>query len=156
MHEVADLLCRLLVPIMPHTAEEAWTALHGDRNGSAQVAGPRNLQFVADERWTAVMSMRTRVLKSLEEAKTSGVERPMDAGVTVPDTDGVLSAFEGELADLFGTSRARVDASASEITIDDLRDEPRCERSRKRDGTVRERSDGGLLSDRDAAVVGVS
>jgi hypothetical protein len=40
--------------------------------------------------------------------------------------------------------------------VQDLREEPRCERSRKRDGTVRQRSDGGLLSDRDAAAVGVS
>ena len=37
----------------------------------------------------------------------------------------------------------------------DLRGEPRCERSWKRDRTVRQRSDGGWLSDRDAAAVGV-
>ena len=37
----------------------------------------------------------------------------------------------------------------------DLREEPRCERSRKRDGTVKQRADGGLLSDRDAMAVGV-
>ena len=35
------------------------------------------------------------------------------------------------------------------------RSEPRCERSWKRDETVRQRSDGGWLSDRDAAAVGV-
>jgi isoleucyl-tRNA synthetase len=37
----------------------------------------------------------------------------------------------------------------------DLRGEPRCERSWKRDATVRLRGDGGWLSDRDAAAVGV-
>jgi len=41
------------------------------------------------------------------------------------------------------------------VSVQDLRDEPRCERSWKRDGTVRERSDGGLLSDRDAAALGL-
>ena len=40
--------------------------------------------------------------------------------------------------------------------INDLRDEPRCERSWKRDGTVKERSDGGMLTDRDADAVGVT
>jgi isoleucyl-tRNA synthetase len=38
----------------------------------------------------------------------------------------------------------------------DLRDEPRCERSWKRDGTVRARSDGGMLSERDAVAVGLA
>jgi isoleucyl-tRNA synthetase len=37
----------------------------------------------------------------------------------------------------------------------DLRSEPRCERSWKRDGTVKPRSDGGMLSDRDAAALGL-
>jgi len=39
--------------------------------------------------------------------------------------------------------------------VHDLRDRPRCERSWKRDGTVRERSDGGMLSDRDARALGL-
>jgi len=38
----------------------------------------------------------------------------------------------------------------------DLRDQPRCERSWKRTPDVRERSDGSVLSDRDAAAVGVA
>ena len=42
-----------------------------------------------------------------------------------------------------------------EIYVEDLREEPRCERSRKRDGTVRARSDGTMLSDRDAAAIGL-
>ncbi|MFM1868543.1 MAG: hypothetical protein RL591_1951, partial [Planctomycetota bacterium] len=32
----------------------------------------------------------------------------------------------------------------------------RCERSWKRDGTVRQRSDGGTLSDRDAEALGIA
>jgi isoleucyl-tRNA synthetase len=36
------------------------------------------------------------------------------------------------------------------VRLVDLRAEPRCERSWKRDETVRARSDGSLLSDRDA------
>ena len=35
-------------------------------------------------------------------------------------------------------------------------DQPRCERSWKRDGTVKQRSDGGMLSDRDAEALGLS
>jgi hypothetical protein len=52
-----------------------------------------------------------------------------------------------------GVSRVSLDSAAASVTVTDLREEPRCERSRKRDGTVRERADGGLLSDRDAAAI---
>ena len=45
---------------------------------------------------------------------------------------------------------------SAEVRITDLRAEPRCERSWKRDGTVRKRSDGGTLSERDAQATGVA
>ena len=78
-------------------------------------------------------------------------------GVTLPDPEGALSRLNpADLADLLGVSRAAVDAGATAPAVHDLRAEPRCERSWKRDGTVRERSDGGMLSDRDAEAVGVS
>ncbi len=69
----------------------------------------------------------------------------------------VIEPFGDELADLFGVSRFAMAAGGeTSVTVVDLREEPRCERSWKRDGTVKERSDGGMLSDRDAAAVGVS
>ena len=73
------------------------------------------------------------------------------------ETAAALAPFGDELADLCGVSRFSVAEGAEpSIRVNDLREEPRCERSWKRDGTVRERSDGGMLSDRDAAAVGVS
>jgi isoleucyl-tRNA synthetase len=42
------------------------------------------------------------------------------------------------------------------VTVQDLRGEPRCERSWRRDATVKQRSDGGWLSDRDAEAVGIA
>jgi len=67
-----------------------------------------------------------------------------------------LRPFLEDLVDLAGVSRfSLAQGDGVSVEVLDLRDEPRCERSWKRDGTVRERSDGGMLSDRDAAVVGV-
>jgi isoleucyl-tRNA synthetase len=54
-----------------------------------------------------------------------------------------------------GVSRVTLDANATDAKVIDLRNEPRCERSWKRDGTVKPRSDGGMLSERDALAVGV-
>jgi isoleucyl-tRNA synthetase len=159
LYDICDGLCRLLAPLLPHTADEAWRAMPG----RPEDACVHTETFVsgfgaqADAGWTGVMEARDAALKALENAKGNGVENAMDAGLVFPDPQGVLGAFDPvDLADVCGVSRARVDTGAAAIGVDDLRGEPRCERSRKRDGTVRERSDGTVLSDRDAAAVGVA
>ena len=155
MKEIAAVLIKLLAPILPHTADEAWRALRPEGASVQQevFAGP-NLS--ADPAWELVLARREQVLKALEDAKSDGIENKLDAGVVVPDPDGDLVPFAVDLPDLFGCSRVELDSAADAVAIKDLRDEPRCERSWKRDGTVAERSDGGLLTDRDAAAVGLS
>jgi isoleucyl-tRNA synthetase len=158
MHALAELLCRLLAPILPHTADEAFRCLR--RDGAACVHLARvdevRLPQPAGAGWPAVLEARDRVLKALEEAKPAGIENPLDAEVVVPDPTGALAAFAPELADLFGVSRARLDSAAAAVRVLDLRGQPRCERSWRRDGTVRQRRDGGMLSDRDADAVGLA
>ncbi|MEM7622106.1 MAG: isoleucine--tRNA ligase, partial [Planctomycetota bacterium] len=160
MHRIADGLCRLLAPVLCHTADEAFRLLHGLQDDNVCVhfeTYPERSGVTAADGWARVMDARDQALKALETAKAErGIENPLDAGVVLPDPDGTLARFDPvDLADLCGASRARLDPAAEAVAIEDLRDQPRCERSRKRDGTVRERSDGGMLSDRDAAVVGV-
>jgi len=159
--DLADGLCRLLAPILPHTADEAWRALTRADGDEPSV---HLKEFAApfgpspDEGWATVMRVRDEALQALEQVRAAkGVENPLDAGLTLPDPDGVLSKFDPvDLADLLGVSRVTVDAKANKVEVHDLRDEPRCMRSWKRDGTVKQRSDGGMLTDRDAAAVGVS
>ena len=156
MRAVAEGLIRMLAPVLPHTADEAWRALNGE--GCRSVVFERHLPiaFTASAGWPAVFAAREAALKALEEAKAKGIENPLDAGLVLPDPEGALKPFAADLADLMGVSRVTLDPGAATVAVQDLREEPRCERSRKRDGTVRQRSDGGLLSDRDAAAVGVS
>jgi isoleucyl-tRNA synthetase len=162
---LTDGLCRLLAPIMCHTADEAYRVLKGDSEGIC-VHLERFIESFgadADPAWHRVMTTRDEALAALEKAKASpeagglGVDNPLDAGVVLPDADGQLSHFDPvDLADLLGVSRVQFDRAAPAVRILDLRSEPRCERSWKRDGTVKQRSDGGWLTDRDAAAVGVS
>jgi len=148
---VSDTLIRLLAPFMPHTADEAWRALHGEDSQSVHLQEFAAVAFKADASWDDVMVVRDKALKALEEAKASGIDNPLDAGLVLPAS---LSNFDPiDLADLCGVSR--VVCEGDSISVQDLREEPRCDRSWKRDGTVRERSDGGMLSDRDAKAVGV-
>ncbi|MGD9692281.1 MAG: isoleucine--tRNA ligase [Phycisphaerales bacterium] len=165
LRTITQGLCKLLAPVLPHTADEAYRALLGiakqdDRPETSvhletfgQPTGVR-----ADKAWPRALDARDAGLLALEaeRKREGGVENPLDAGVTLPDPDRALSTFDArDLADLLGVSRVNVDASTSSATVTDLRAEPRCERSWKRDGTVKERSDGGMLSDRDAEAVGV-
>ena len=106
--------------------------------------------------WSAVMPLRDQAMKTIEtERNTLGVDNPLDLGVTAPAPEGVdVSGFDAtDLADLCGVSRFAVEGDS--IVVTDRRDQPACERSWKRDGTVKERSDGGVLSDRDAAALGL-
>jgi len=165
---ITDGLCRLLAPILPHTADEAFRALRRvppeDRQTCVhlETALPATGAH-ADERWPRVMELRDRALAAIEHARGPAdkggmdIDNPLDAGVTLPSPDGLLEGFDpADLADLLGVSLVRIDASLDQPAVTDRRDQPRCERSWKRDGTVRERSDGGLLSDRDAHALGLA
>jgi isoleucyl-tRNA synthetase len=161
LHEIAEGLIRLLAPVLVHTAEEAWLALRGDEGGSVHLMPfPEPFDWPVDEAWERVMDLRDEALKRLELAKEDpGISNPLDAGVVARVRAVDLEALEPflpELADLCGVSRFVLEAAEEpSIEVVDLRDEPRCDRSWKRDGTVRPRSDGGTLSDRDAAVLGL-
>jgi isoleucyl-tRNA synthetase len=154
--DVTEMLCRLLAPILPHTADEAYRSLWksaADRNLLLESVQP--VKFVADADWPKAMAAREAAQKALEEAKARGIENPLDAEVVLPDSEGVLRKFAADWPDMLGVSRVKF-AAGGEIVVNDLREEPRCERSWKRDGTVKQRSDGGMLSNRDAEAVGVA
>ncbi len=166
MKRVADALIRAVAPILVFTAEEAWLHFHHDSEDSGRsvhfMSLPEEFDFETDAGWTEVMAFRGEALRKLEEAKDpsgGGLKNPLDAAIDARIPEGrlkTLRLFEEELADLCGVSRFQLRAgSKTKIEIRDIRGEPRCERSWKRDGTVRERSDGGWLSDRDAEVLGL-
>ncbi|MBL9001588.1 MAG: isoleucine--tRNA ligase [Phycisphaerae bacterium] len=159
---ITDALCRLLAPILPHTADEAYRAMW--KAGPDDPRCIHTLEFApsTNVRWHAsaagsLAAARHAAKTALEKAKSElGVENPLDAGLVLPDADGTLAPIDrNDLADLLGVSEVTLDPALREPKVVDLRSRPRCERSWKRDGTVKQRSDGGMLSDRDAAAVGV-
>jgi isoleucyl-tRNA synthetase len=173
---LTDGLSRLLAPLLPHTSDEAYRALWrcapNDNLVSVHLAPfvsrPSTRDGVgfrvAYNVWDIHMSVKWKKLDgilrqaqlAIEQAKAQGIENPLDAGVVLPNAEGVCDGFDlVDLADMLGVSRVSLDNAAKEPRVQNLRSEPRCERSWKRDGTVKQRSDGGLLSDRDALAVGV-
>ncbi|MBG79970.1 MAG: isoleucine--tRNA ligase [Phycisphaerae bacterium] len=151
LHRLVELLCRLTSPILSHTADEAWRSLHGDE-ACVHLELVQPIQVELDDHWPQVLAARDVVLKSLEEAKSperGGIEKSLDAGIVLPDPDGVLVDFASVIQDMCEVSRLRCDATVKEVIVEDLRGEPCCERSWRRDETVSLRSNGSMLSQRD-------
>ncbi len=163
MWHLVESLTRLLAPVLSHTADEAYRALWSGIDDEQTHKGrcvhlETHLEapaVTADPAWPEVLAARDRALKALEAAKPRGIENPLDAELVVPDPKGVLTRFAADFPDLCGVSRVTFTEDGDAVTVNDLSGEPRCERSWKRDGTVKQRSDGGMLSDRDAEAVGV-
>ncbi|MEE9404583.1 MAG: isoleucine--tRNA ligase [Algisphaera sp.] len=159
LHRIATTLARLLAPIMPHTADEAWRTLHpNDENACVHLVGFADVSCMAeipiDADWPAVITRRESWMKLIEDfRKSNDIKNPLDIGLAV-DPAGLGNFCPIDLADLCGISRVTLVAGATDAAVD-LRDEPACARSWKRDGTVKKRSDGGLLSDRDAMALDV-
>ncbi len=153
MAEVTRSLASLLAPILPHTADEAFLALN-EHLGIAQQSVHlgtyyRVAEVPTSSLWPEVFELRNRVTIQLEAAKKDGIENTLDAGLRITSVLD-LEGFAADLDDLFGVSRIEIVAGESEmIEVIDLRDQPTCERSWRRDATVQLRSDGGWLSQRD-------
>lgn len=161
MFVMCDGICKLLAPVMCHTADEAFRSLHGidqqDADSCVHLTGfPEQLRVEPDACWPKALAVLDDAMRALESARADkGIDNPLDAGLVLPDAEGVLAKFQAvDLADYCGVSRVSLKDSG-DIEVLDLSDEPRCQRSWKRDGTVKLRSDGGMLSDRDAAALGV-
>lgn len=165
LYRTATVLVRLLGPILPHTADEAWASLHpDDEEACLHLCRFADVSALADTlvspAWPAVMEARKGWMLALErhreQAKArGGADAPLDLGLRLPAAE-VPEGFDlVDLADLCGVSRVEVAEAAGEegAEVLDLSRELRCERSWKRDGTVADRADGGRLSDRDWKVV---
>jgi isoleucyl-tRNA synthetase len=160
MWELAEMLCRLLAPLLPHTADEAyralWEPIEGAGGRCAHLERYLDVPPVSpDPGWAALMAFRESAQRALEQAKARGIDNPLDAEVVVPDPQGTLGQFEPDLADVLGVSRVRL-APGGELAVNDLRDEPRCDRCWRRDATCAQRRDGGMLCDRCAEAVGMA
>ena len=118
-------------------------------------------QIPVSDQWDAVMKQRDGWMRELEKFRQANdLDNPLDLGLVLPArTEGAdLSAFDPtDLADMCGISKVTVEGDTLQVI--DLRDQPRCDRSWKRDGTVKAytwEDNDVMLSTRDAAAVGVA
>jgi isoleucyl-tRNA synthetase len=166
MFDIASAMIRLCAPILVHTADEAWLSLHKQDKETQESVHLHRLPDVlpVDEAlradWEVIFAEREGILKALEDAKADGISYSLDAGIELAlpaERYAQLLPYLDELADVCNVSRfALATAEERKIVVLDLRESPRCARSWKRDATVKQRSNGDFLSDRDAEAFGLA
>jgi len=99
LFEIADTLIRLIAPILPFTAEEAWEHLPGACGDSVHLQGFHEVVDIDidDAAWTTFFSIREQVNMALDAAKKDGViGSSIAAHVDVPGLDVGLAGRLGE------------------------------------------------------------
>jgi len=90
LYDLADTLIRLIAPILPFTAEEAWEHLPGSAENSIHIhcfLPIADIQ-VDEAAWSAFFAIREQVNTALDQAKKEKViGSSIAATVTVPDLD---------------------------------------------------------------------
>jgi isoleucyl-tRNA synthetase len=76
LHEVVDMLVRLIAPILVHTAEEVWDTL-AISDESVHLSEFKSLEplktTISNDEWESLFEVRKDVLKALEEARETKV-----------------------------------------------------------------------------------
>jgi isoleucyl-tRNA synthetase len=117
MRLVVDTLVRLLAPITPFTAEEAWEFL-GEKESVHLQLFPSlpALDVSADflPRWEKLLAVRGRVNEQLEKARqTKEIGKSLEAAVVLPEGDAGLIA-EDVFAELLIVSQVK---RGAELTV---------------------------------------
>ncbi len=120
MFIILDSLVKLLAPVLAYTSEEIWKFMphcDGDDKVSVMLNGMPKAEPLYDnaelaEKWDKIIAVRDDVNKALEPARNEKIiGKSLDAEVVVyakGDMYEFLKSLEGELAEIFITSKAAV------------------------------------------------
>ena len=128
LHHIANCLVRLMAPVLSFTAEEAWPALGGKEDDSVFQGvwyglPDAQLDGAGISAWSRIKTVRAKVNKQLEEARTAGlIGSALAAEVDVyiaAEEYKILNRLGDDLRLVFITSRATVHqvSSANEERI---------------------------------------
>ncbi|MDX8402715.1 MAG: isoleucine--tRNA ligase [Mariprofundaceae bacterium] len=128
MHDIADVLIRLLAPILPFTAEEAWAHLPGAARESVHLQTFRGVTAPAvdEAAWEAFFALREQVNAALDAAKKSGqIGSSIAAAVTAPEVSALAERL-GEPMDQLLIVAAVRDGDAVSVAAAEGVKCPRC------------------------------
>ncbi len=153
-YDILVKITKLLTPVLPHTSEEIWSYLEHEAEDFVQLAEIPQAQYFAGqeeilETWGAFMSLRDKVQKALEEARSEKViGKSLEAHLTIyanEDVETLLTTLDSDIAQLLIVSQlsiSRETAPEGALVFDDFaltvsRAEGQvCERCRRTDPSV--------------------
>ena len=139
LHLIADMLLRLMAPILSFTAQEGWGVVHGSDAGDHVLFHTWNdlSPAIPDEgpvlaRWTRIRAIRgavQRELEKLREAREIGSSLQAEVMVTVPVDDlAILPSLGDDLRFVFITSAARVQSGTEVAVTARASEQKKCDR----------------------------
>ncbi|MFT9388962.1 MAG: isoleucine--tRNA ligase [Leuconostoc sp.] len=117
-YETLLALTKLMLPILPHTAEEVWEYLPNETDGFAYLSEMPEVQDLGDTtqlltNWAAFMTMRDAVNKALEEARTAElIGKNAEAALTLyvtPEQAQLLTDLNADVRLLLMVSQLHVE-----------------------------------------------
>ncbi len=131
-YDILDGLVKLLTPILPHTTEEVWQYMNETDQEFVQLTDIPDPQHFAGEdelaaNWQQFMTIRSHVLKGLEEARNNKVigkslEAKADLYLTA-NQQALLDKLDANIKQVLGVSALTIhdaaDAPADAISFDD-------------------------------------
>ena len=117
LHHIAHSLVRLFAPILSFTAEEVWSHLTSDNEGSVLLHQWHQFPLQSDSktlqlRWEKIRAIRAHVLKKLEESRAQGdIGSSLAATVeirTSTEDFALLDSLQDELRFVLIVSEARL------------------------------------------------
>jgi isoleucyl-tRNA synthetase len=121
-----NVLIRLMTPILPHTADEAYQFLPGKQVENAQLLDmpePREYNTDVEEKFDAFMKVRSFILKALEEARNAKViGKSFQAHLTLYPNAEVKELLEsiGNLQQILIVSKLDIAEGTGEYAFDGL------------------------------------
>ncbi len=170
-YDILVKITKLLTPIIPHTTEEIWSYLEYEAEEFVQLAElPVAEKFAGYEsileEWEAFMVLRTQAQKALEEARNAKIiGKSLEAHLTIYTSEEVktlLTALNSDIAQLLIVSQLTVTDSPAPnnaLVFDDVAFLVEhahggvCDRCRRIDETVKERSYNVLICDHCAQII---
>ncbi|MGX7052045.1 isoleucine--tRNA ligase [Leuconostoc palmae] len=127
-YETLLALTKLLLPVLPHTAEEVWEYLPNETTDFAYLSDMPEVQDLGDttqllETWEKFMIMRNSVNKALEEARASElIGKNAEAALTLYLTDEqqtLVSELNANIRMLLMVSQLHLESTTSDNSIKD-------------------------------------
>jgi isoleucyl-tRNA synthetase len=138
LHHIAQVLLRLMAPVLSFTAEEAWAVLHPGGQESVffhtwkDVLPPDEGGAERSAKWKRLREIRAEVQKNLEDLRQSGgigSSLAADVVIAAPEGDRILlESLEDDLRYVFITSTASVEPGAGLAVRATASTRTKCER----------------------------